>query len=96
MGTVFSIFRKPVSSSIDDLIEEGKRLHALYMECNTREEQQTIYAEWGIIKSWILSKVKKSPNEAVELWLSETDESFLNNINSVYKIHQHPLEEPLL
>ena len=91
-----ALFRKPVSSSIDDLIEEGKRIHALYMECNSREEQQTIYAEWGIIKSWILSKLKKSPNEAVELWLSETDESFSTNISSIHKIHRHPLEEPLL
>jgi hypothetical protein len=91
-----AVFRKPVSSSIDDLIEEGKRIHALYMDSNSREEQQTIYADWVIIKSWILNKLKKSPNEAVELWLTETDESFLTNIRSVYKIHQHPLEEPLL
>jgi hypothetical protein len=83
-----SMFIKPVSSSLTDLIEEGKRLHALYLSDDS-EEKSRIYSRWITIRAWILNDLKKRPNESVENWLNETHDSF-------YRIPEHPLEEPLL
>jgi hypothetical protein len=83
-----SMFIKPVSSSLTDLIEEGKRLHALYLSDDS-EEKSRIYSRWITIRAWILNDLKKRPNESIENWLNETHDSF-------YRIPEHPLEEPLL
>ena len=86
--SALAVFRKPVSSSLTDLIEEGKRLHALYLNDDS-EEKGRIYSRWITIRAWILNDLKKRPNETIENWLNETHDSF-------YRIPEHPLEEPLL
>ena len=86
--SALAVFRKPVSSSLTDLIEEGKRLHALYLNDDS-EEKSRIYSRWITIRAWILNDLKKRPNETIENWLNETHDSF-------YRIPEHPLEEPLL
>ena len=94
--SALSMFRKPVSSSLTDLIEEGKRLHALYMNEDSEEKLNRIYSHWITIRAWILSDLRICPNEKTEQWVNETHDSFLNNIRFVYRIPNNPLEEPLL
>ena len=86
--SALSMFRKPVSSSLTDLIEEGKRLHALYMNEDS-EEKSRIYSHWITIREWILSDLRICPNEKTEQWVNETHDSF-------YRIPNNPLEERLL
>jgi len=88
-----AVFRKPVSSSIDDLIEEGKRLHDLYINSSTMERQGHIYSQWVTIRACILAH---KPSEEIKKWVNETHDSFLHNSKHLYRIPENPLEESLL
>ena len=88
-----AVFRKPVSSSIDDLIEEGKRLHDLYVFSDTMERQGWIYSQWVTIRACILAH---KPSEEIKKWVNETHDSFLKNSRQLYRIPENPLEESLL
>jgi len=87
-----AVFRKPVSSSIDDLIEEGKRLHELYISSYS-DRQGNIYSQWLTIRSCILAH---RPSDEIQKWVGEIHESFLNNSKILYRIPENPLEESLL
>jgi hypothetical protein len=88
-----AVFRKPVSSSIDDLIEEGRRLNELYIISETMERQGRIYSQWISIRSCILAH---TPSDEIRKWINETNESFLHNSRHLYRIPENPLEESLL
>jgi hypothetical protein len=88
-----AVFRKPVSSSIDDLIEEGNRLHDLYLSSDTMERQGRIYSQWVTIRACILAH---KPSDEIRKWVGETHESFLHNSKQLYRIPENPLEESLL
>jgi hypothetical protein len=87
-----AVFRKPVSSSIDDLIQEGKRLHSLYI-ISSFERQGQMYSQWVTIRACILAH---KPSDEIRKWVEETHESFLHNSRILYKIPENPLEESLL
>jgi len=88
-----AVFRKPVSSSISDLIEEGKRLHELYLSSETMERQGRIYSQWITIRACILAH---KPSDEIINWVNETHDSFLRNSKHLYRIPENPLEESLL
>lgn len=90
-----AVFRKPVSSSIDDLIEEGKRLHKLYISpsSGTLEKQGKIYSQWLTIRACILAH---KPSNEIREWVDDIHESFLHNSRHIYRIPENPLEESLL
>jgi hypothetical protein len=90
-----AVFRKPVSSSIDDLIEEGKRLHDLYLtpSYGTMEQQGRIYSQWITIRACIIAH---KPSDEIRKWVNETHESFLHNSRILYRIPENTLEESLL
>lgn len=87
-----AVFRKPVSSSIDDLIEEGKRLHELYISSSSAR-QATVYSQWLTIRNCILAH---KPSDDIKKWVSDVHESFLENSKILYRIPENPLEESLL
>ena len=90
-----AVFRKPVSSSIDDLIEEGKRLHELYLSPSygTMERQERIYSQWVTIRACILAH---KPSDTIQKWVGEMHVSFLENSRYIHRIPENPLEESLL
>ena len=88
-----AVFRKPVSSSIDDLIQEGKRLHELYISSDTMERQGRIYSQWITIRACILAH---KPSDEMKKWVNEIHESFLENSRHLFRIPENPLEESLL
>ena len=92
-----AFFRKPIdTSSIDDLIEEGNRLHALYIYADSMNRQNTVYSQWINIRACVLYQLQKKPCKKTQKWVDDVHQSILHKSKYLYTIPEKSLEEPLL